>query len=89
MAILSGFFKTKKYRKTSDGYMLQSEWTDSETVEMSDGSTLKEAASSFDTRIGALETALDGKQIRVLTEARYNALSSAEKNNASIIYFYY
>lgn len=89
MAILSGFFKTKKYRKTSDGYKLQSEWTNSETVEMSDGSTLKEAADSFDTRIGALETALDGKQIRVLTEARYNALSSAEKNNASIIYFYY
>lgn len=89
MAILSGFFKTKKYRKTSDGYKLQSEWTNSETVEMSDGSTLKATTDSFDTRLGALETALDGKQIRVLTESQYNALSSADKNNASIIYFYY
>lgn len=89
MAILSGFFKTKKYRKTSDGYKLQSEWTNAETVEMPDGSTLKSTTAAFETRLGALETALDGKQIRVLTEAQYNALSSSDKNNASVIYFYY
>lgn len=41
MSILSGFFKTKKYRKTDSGYKLQSEWTSSETVEMSDGNTLE------------------------------------------------
>lgn len=37
MSILSGFFKTKKYRKTDDGYRLQSEWTSADTVEMNDG----------------------------------------------------
>ena len=42
MSILSGFFKTKKYRKTDDGYKLQSEWTSSETVEMGDGNTAEE-----------------------------------------------
>ena len=42
MSILSGFFKTKKYRKTDDGYKLQSEWTSSETVEMGDGNTVEE-----------------------------------------------
>lgn len=89
MAILSGFFKTKKYRKTPSGYKLQSEWTNAETVEMPDGSTLKSTANAFSTRIGSLENALDGKQIRVLTEAQYNALPSADKNNASVIYFYY
>jgi len=89
MSILSGFLKTKKYRKTSSGYKLQSEWTNSETVEMPDGSTLKSAAAAFETRLGSLETALDGKQIRVLTESQYNALSPSDKNNASVIYFYY
>lgn len=89
MSILSGFFKTKKYRKTSSGYKLQSEWTNSETVEMPDGSTLETAAAAFETRLGSLEAALDGRQIKILTEAQYNALSSADKNNASVIYFYY
>lgn len=42
MSILSGFFKTKKYRLTDSGYKLQSEWTSSETVEMNDGSTVEE-----------------------------------------------
>lgn len=42
MSILSGFFKTKKYRKTDSGYKLQSEWTSSQTVQMDDGNTLEE-----------------------------------------------
>lgn len=42
MSILSGFFKTKKYRKTDSGYKLQSEWTSSQTVQMDDGKTLEE-----------------------------------------------
>lgn len=42
MSILSGFLKTKKYRKSNDGYQLQSEWTSSETVEMKNGRTLEE-----------------------------------------------
>ena len=41
MSILSGFLKTKKYRKTNDGYKLQSEWTSASTVEMSDGKNLR------------------------------------------------
>lgn len=43
MATLGGFFKTKKYRKTSDGYKLQSEWTSSETVQYNNGLTLEES----------------------------------------------
>lgn len=41
MSILSGFLKTKKYRKTANGYKLQSEWTSSQTVQMDDGNTLQ------------------------------------------------
>ena len=40
MSILNGFLKTIRYRKTSDGYIRQSEWTKSDTVEMDDGETL-------------------------------------------------
>lgn len=48
MSILSGFFKTKKYRKTSTGYKLQSEWTSGSTVEMADGNTAE-------TNLGAIK----------------------------------
>lgn len=37
MAILSGFFRSKKRRKTNDGYKLESQWTSSQTVVMGDG----------------------------------------------------
>ena len=47
MGILSGFIKTKRYRKLSDGnYQVQSEWTSSDTVEFSDGTTLTAKMSS-------------------------------------------
>ena len=41
MGIISGFLKTKKYRKTENGYQLQSEWTSAQTVEMNDGTPSK------------------------------------------------
>lgn len=47
MGILSGFFKTKRYRKTETGYKLQSEWTSSDTVEFPDGKTLTEKMSNY------------------------------------------
>ena len=47
MGIISGFLKTKRYRKLSDGsYKLQSEWTSSDTVEMADGKTLTDKIKS-------------------------------------------
>lgn len=47
MGILSGFLKTKRYRKTETGYKLQSEWTSSDTVEFPDGKTLTETMSNY------------------------------------------
>ena len=41
MSILSGFFKTKRYRKTADGYKLESNWTSGNTVELDDGNTVQ------------------------------------------------
>lgn len=75
MSILSGYIKQKKYKKLNDGYKLVSEDTQSTTVYMASGITLEEA--------------LDGKRIRVLPESAYNALSSAEKTDKSVIYLYY
>lgn len=51
MSILSGFIKTKKYRKTETGYQLQSEWTSSDTVEMTDGKTLTDTVASVKNQI--------------------------------------
>lgn len=42
MGILSGFKKYKRYIRTADdNYILDSEWTSSETVQMNDGNTLE------------------------------------------------
>ena len=96
MSILSGFFKTKKYRKTEDGYKLQSEWTSASTVELADGSTLDTALGRINTSINQtntnlnqVQTAMNGKKIQVLTKAAYDALPAGQKNDASILYFYY
>lgn len=53
MGILSGFIKTKRYRKLENGeYQIQSEWTSSDTVEFNDGTTLTD-------KISAVENTLD------------------------------
>ena len=53
MGILSGFKKFKRYIRTGDNYILDSEWTHAETVEMSDGSTLDDTIESINEEISA------------------------------------
>lgn len=52
MGILSGFIKTKRYRKTDQGYILQSELTMSDTVNFSDGTTLTDKINELDNKVG-------------------------------------
>lgn len=55
MSILSGFIKCERYRFLDNGnYQKQSEWTSDQSVEMSDGSTLKDT-------INSLKNALNNK----------------------------
>lgn len=70
MSILSGFFKTKKYRKTDTGYQLQSEWTSASTVEMADGNTLE-------TNLGDIKGITDS-----LTATSSNVALSAKGGNS-------
>ncbi|MDE6128129.1 MAG: hypothetical protein K2G16_02930 [Lachnospiraceae bacterium] len=53
MGILSGYKRFKKYLHTGEGYRLCSEWTKSDSVEMTDGSTLQE---SMDTVVSDVES---------------------------------
>lgn len=54
MGIISGFIKTKRYRKLADGsYKAQSEWTHSDTIEMTDGTTLTEKITSITSSISS------------------------------------
>ena len=46
MGKLVGFDKIKNYIKTDEGYILQSEWTSAETVELKSGATLQNALGS-------------------------------------------
>ena len=53
MSVLSGYKRFKKYLRTGGGYKLCSEWTKSDSVEMTDGSTLQE---SMDTVVSDVES---------------------------------
>lgn len=54
MGIISGFIKTKRYRKLADGsYKLQSEWASSDTIEMADGKTLTEKMNTVETNLSS------------------------------------
>lgn len=73
MSILSGFIKTRKYRKTSSGYKWQSEDTSSQTVFMDDGNTAE-------TNLGAIKGITDST-----TATNSNvALSAAGGNNLQV-----
>ena len=70
MSILSGYKKFKKYIKTTEGYKLISQWTNSNTVEMDNGKTLE-------TNLGAVNGITDS-----LTATSSNiALSAAGGKN--------
>lgn len=63
MGILSGFKKTKRYRKLEDGnYQIQSEWTHSDTVEFEDGTILTDKMSTVEDALDThIHTASDVK----------------------------
>ena len=74
MSILSGFFKTKKYRKTTDGYKLESNWTSGNTVELDDGNTVQNnlgAIKGITTSTSVTETgyAADATTVAALNES--------------------
>lgn len=72
MSILSGFIKCERYRFLDNGnYQKQSEWTSDQSVEMSDGTTLKDTISS-------LKNILNGK-----SESKHNH-SASEINSGTI-----
>lgn len=56
MSILSGFFKTKRYRMTENGYKLQSEWTSSDTVEFENSETLTDKINTIENKIPTIIT---------------------------------
>ena len=62
MSILPGFQKYKRHIRIGDDYILDSEWTHAETVEMSDGSTLDDTVANINREITATKKSVsDGK----------------------------
>ena len=72
MSVLSGFLKFKRHVLKNDGYHLVSEWTSSDTVEMSNGNTLEQEIAKL-------------KDVE-LTQAEYDALGD-EKLTNNVNYF--
>ena len=80
MSILSGYKRFKKYLRTGDGYKLCSGWTNADSVEMADGTTLQE---SMDTVVGDVEstqnelkTSLGGMTFGVDAAGRYGYIKA-------------
>ncbi|MBD5478076.1 MAG: hypothetical protein HDR08_10465 [Lachnospiraceae bacterium] len=97
MGILSGYKKFKKYLRTADGYRLCSEWTKSDTVEMTDGSTLQESmdtvVSDVESTQNELKTSLGGMTFGVDAAGRYGYIKAGAdtvtpfKSHANVINF--
>lgn len=74
MSILSGFFKEKKYKKTSSGYKLRSLWTSASTVEMSDGTTVEDSITELNNSLDDIISPVGlriGKNATNLAEGGY------------------
>ena len=82
MSILSGFIKTKRYRKQDDdNYQLQSEWTHSDTVEFDDGKTLTEKISSHNQTASTITSGTFGGSVVAKEDTDY---TTAKVRNALI-----
>lgn len=53
MSIVSGYNKYKRYILTNSGYKLVSQWTNANTVEMDDGSTLQSTITSLNSTLSS------------------------------------
>lgn len=74
MSVVLGFFKQKKYLKTSTGYKLRSLWTSSDTVEFTDGKTAQ-------TKVGGIDgMSSTDSQILSTTNNKFVAGAVAVKN---------
>lgn len=72
MSILSGFIKTRKYRKTSEGYKWQSEDTSAQTVFFDDGKNLVDK--------------LGGLSFLPINEEDYKQLTTKDSSVLYVIY---
>ncbi len=80
MSILSGYKRCKKYLRTGEGYKLCSEWTNADSVEMADGTTLQESmdtvVSDVESTQNELKTSLGGMTFGVDAAGRYGYIKA-------------
>lgn len=80
MGILSGYKRFKKYLRTGEGYKLCSEWTNADSVEMADGTTLQESmdtvVSDVESTQNELKTSLGGMTFGVDAAGRYGYIKA-------------
>lgn len=85
MGILNGFLKTKRYRKTAEGYILQSELTMADSVEFEDGKTLTEKIEEFDSHEQSASTITAGTFKGDVVAAESSAFSTPHISNFVIV----
>ena len=80
MGLLSGSKRFKKYLRTGEGYKLCSEWTNADSVEMADGTTLQESmdtvVSDVKSTRNELKTSLGGMTFGVDAAGRYGYIKA-------------
>lgn len=70
MGIVNGFISTIKRRKTSDGYIKQSEWTAAQDVELSSGVNLEDCLGNTTGKSSHPDT--NSSRVLFTTEGAYN-----------------
>lgn len=83
MGILSGFKKFKRYIRVGDDYILDSEWTSSETVQMGDGNTLEQNLGGIKGITDSLDT--ENSNIAASAKAVNTLKQSVEQNQILLI----
>lgn len=86
MAILTGYQKVKKYVKEAGGYKLLAQWTASDAVELSDGTTLKALVDGLgdaskkdvDTSIGVNSTSTNLPTSKAVADLISSSISASD-----------
>lgn len=65
------FIRTKRHRKTDSGWILQSEWTHSTSVEFDDGKNLKEKMESHPQNASDIQAGTFAGQVKVPSSTKY------------------
>lgn len=87
MGLLNGHIRTVRYRLVDGNYIKQSEWTNSNDVEMDDGTNLEDTMTHAQTRMSLLESNVALLNQNITEIKVVSSLPSDASSNSTTAYF--